>query len=525
MSPVIAVVSPNGKPLTPTTRAGRVRHLLKSGRARIISYDPFGIQLQYDTPEVVSAPLTLGADPGFAHFSVAIAQPDLRNPQKARILLAHEILLRTDIRAQLTTRATARRARRRRHTRYRQPRFDNRVQSFCAACGVNHPPTVWKVVSRKHGRGFKRVSNGRAALCRACRLAGRTPPKGLHPEPLVLNPTLANKVDTALRRIAHLCQIFPIGTIRLELAAFDTQKMANPDIQNWAYQHGTLAGYEIKEYLLRRDHHRCVYCHERSGDPILEIEHVIPKTQGGSDSVRNLVIACHTCNHEKGPRDAAAFGFPGIQRMANRFRAFRYSALTQSFKWALWRGLQNLNVPIEATFGYATKYWRRQHRLPKVQVVDAMVIAAGDKSFSLPDSMTIERRIKARRPFHHWSHENQKGHATVKTRARRMINGFALYDQVRVTAGPHQNTVGYITGLRTSGTFEISHLEGDRIGDVVSTRLQRITPMFRNHWVEIRPILQAILKEIRPAPTVQALLDQTIDPARLLPQHRSAANA
>ena len=508
MASVIGVVSATGKPLTPTTRAGRVRHLLKSGQARIISHQPFAIQLIYETPEIVAAPLTLGGDPGSHYFPLAIAQPDLRHPTTTRIVYAHEILLRTNISSQLKKRAEARGSRRHRHTRYRPPRFHNRVRSLCSACGVNHPPKVWSQVKRPHGHSKKAQANGRAALCRVCHHA-ISQPRGQHATEIVLNPTLQNNVDTLLRTIRALCTIFPIRTIRMELTAFDTQKMANPTIQAAEYSHGTLAGYEIKEYLLRRDHHRCVYCHGTSGDPILEIEHVISRAHSGSNRVSNLAIACRTCNHQKGPRDAADFGFPAIQRRADKFRAFRYSALTQSYKWALWRALKDLDIPLEATFGYITKYRRHQQHWPKAQVVDAMIIASGDNTFDFPESMTIERRLKARRPFHHWSHENTPGQSVVKTLARRMIQGFALFDQVRVLRGTHQGTVAYVTSVRTSGSFQLSTLEGTILGNKPATHLQRIHPIQHNRWIEVRPMLQALLKEFRPVPSVTDLMAST----------------
>ena len=72
----------------------------------------------------------------------------------------------------------------------------------------------------------------------------------------------------------------PITRIRVELTAFDTQKMAKPDIQGMEYQQGTLFGYEVKEYLLRKHGHKCVYCKGKCKDPFLEIEHVIPKSRG-----------------------------------------------------------------------------------------------------------------------------------------------------------------------------------------------------------------------------------------------------
>jgi len=42
----------------------------------------------------------------------------------------------------------------------------------------------------------------------------------------------------------------PLSEISLELVKFDTQAMQHPEISGEEYQQGTLAGYEIREYLL-----------------------------------------------------------------------------------------------------------------------------------------------------------------------------------------------------------------------------------------------------------------------------------
>ena len=63
------------------------------------------------------------------------------------------------------------------------------------------------------------------------------------------------------------------------------------------YQQGELQGYEIREYLLEKFHRKCVYC-GKTGVP-LEIEHITPKSRGGSDRVDNLAISCHNCNQKK----------------------------------------------------------------------------------------------------------------------------------------------------------------------------------------------------------------------------------
>jgi len=314
--------------LAATRRSGRVRHLLKEGKARIFCYEPFTIQLTYENTEFVPVEMTLGIDPGSSDTPVAVEvhEPDA---EMCSIVYAKEILLRTDISAQLKRRSDARGNRRNRTTRYRKCRFQNRVKSVCSVCGKNHTPKSWKKEKRKNSKGHKNVSNGRAAVCRKCQHE-RPSEKGNHDTDKILNPTLQNKVDTIVAEVKKLVEIMPVTKIRVELTAFDTQKMAKPEIQGMEYQQGTLFGYEVKEYLLHKYGHNCVYCKGKSKDLVLEIEHVIPKSRGGTDKISNLVISCETCNREKGSRTAEEYGFPNIQKEAAKFRAFRYSALTQA---------------------------------------------------------------------------------------------------------------------------------------------------------------------------------------------------
>ena len=52
--------------------------------------------------------------------------------------------------------------------------------------------------------------------------------------------------------------------------------------------------------LYRRDDHRCQYCGQRKAGDALSIDHVIPRSKGGSTSWENCVLACVKCNIRKG---------------------------------------------------------------------------------------------------------------------------------------------------------------------------------------------------------------------------------
>jgi len=62
-----------------------------------------------------------------------------------------------------------------------------------------------------------------------------------------------------------------------------------------------------RESVRRRAGDRCEYCQVRQDDePFFrfQIEHIVAKQHGGSDSVENLALACPRCNLHKGPNVA-----------------------------------------------------------------------------------------------------------------------------------------------------------------------------------------------------------------------------
>ena len=54
----------------------------------------------------------------------------------------------------------------------------------------------------------------------------------------------------------------------------------------------------LKINLILRDGQKCAYCYKE--DVELEIEHLIPRSKGGSNKMKNLVLSCRECNVLKG---------------------------------------------------------------------------------------------------------------------------------------------------------------------------------------------------------------------------------
>jgi 5-methylcytosine-specific restriction endonuclease McrA len=54
--------------------------------------------------------------------------------------------------------------------------------------------------------------------------------------------------------------------------------------------------------LFKRDHWTCQYCGVQPGADELTIDHVLPRSQGGTSTWENCVLACVTCNKRKADR-------------------------------------------------------------------------------------------------------------------------------------------------------------------------------------------------------------------------------
>jgi len=329
---VVYVISKSGKPLMPTERHGKVRRLLKSGRAKVVKLTPFTIQLLYETTEYVQ-PVTLGVDPGYKNVGLS-AVTDQRE------VFAAEAWVRTDVKRLLSERRQYRRSRRNRKTRYRKPRFNNRVYS-------------------KH-KGW-------------------------------LAPSVENRIDFHIKLIRMVCSILPVSRIRIETAQFDVQKLKNPDVAGKEYQRGEQAGFwNVREYVLWRDNHTCQHCKGKSKDAVLEVHHIESRQTGG-DRPGNLLTLCRTCHrrhHVEGlelPKPPAGFSA---------------SAHINIMRWKLYERVKALGIPVNIVYGYQTKGGRISQGLKKSHTNDAFVIAGGNCQFRATEQFHFRQVRKQNRKLY-----------------------------------------------------------------------------------------------------------------------------
>lgn len=234
---MVYILNEKGQPLMPTNRHGKVRHLLKEGKAKVIKRCPFTIQLLYSSTNYMQS-ITLGVDAGSKHIGLSATT-------ETKELYASNIELRNDIVKLLSVRRQNRKTRRNRKTRYRKARFDNRIST------------------KKQGW---------------------------------LAPSIRQKIETHLKVVDNIHKILPITKIIVETASFDIQKIKNPSIQGKEYQQGEqLDFWNVREYVMFRDNHTCQCCKGNSKDKILNVHHIESRQIGGN-TPNNLITLCETCH-------------------------------------------------------------------------------------------------------------------------------------------------------------------------------------------------------------------------------------
>lgn len=389
----------DGRPLMPTTRHGKVRRLLKANKATVVNLCPFTIQLTYKSTDH-KQPVTLGIDAGAKHigFSATTEKEEL---------FACETILRTDIVDLLSTRSQNRRTRRSR-LRYRKPKFNNRV------------------FSKKKGW---------------------------------VAPSVKQRIDSHLNEVNEIHKILPITKIVIEAAQFDTHKMKNPNISGIDYQNGEQLGFwNVREYVLFRDGHKCSYCKGKSKDLILNIHHIESRKTGG-DSPSNLITLCETCHKE--------YHKGNIDLKVRRGKSLCGAAIMGIMKWRLYDELKSRYSNVSMTFGYITKYNRIKYGIEKSHTSDAFVIS---KNFN---AKRIEYQYLKRlvRRHNRQIHKMKilKGGKKKNNQAPFEVFGFRLFDKVL-----YNNEINFIYGRRKSGNFNIRDFNGENPKDVSYKKLKLI---------------------------------------------------
>ncbi|MCW2917748.1 MAG: endonuclease domain protein [Actinomycetia bacterium] len=311
-----------------------------------------------------------------------------------------------------------------------------------------------KLASRAALRRGRRSRNLRH---RAPRFLNRTKPKGW------LAPSLRHRVDTTLSWVSRLTRWAPVSAVHLERVCFDTHLMsAGRALSGVEYQQGTLAGYEVREYLLAKWDRTCAYC-GATGIP-LNIDHIQPRSRGGSDRISNLALACIPCNQEKDATPVQEFlkDQPALlQRILARAKApLRDAAAVNATRWALWRALEQTGLPVHTASGGRTKWNRSRTGSPKSHTLDALHVGVLDTVTVRPATMLV---VKATgRGTYCRTRTDRYGFPRLRLPRTKTVRGFRTGDLVQAVV-PTGKKAGVHTGrvaVRSTGSFNITTAAG-----------------------------------------------------------------
>jgi len=405
----VFVLDKRKQPLMPCSEK-RARLLLGRGRAVVVRVYPFTIRLKDRTGGDMQ-PVRIKIDPGSKTTGIALVREiDTLDPETGEVTRAVHVLWMGELAhrgRQISKSLEQRRAtrrRRRNQLRYRAPRFLN-----------------------------------------------RTRPKGW------LAPSLQHRVDTTISWVGRLRRLAPITELAQELVRFDMQAMQNPEIAGVEYQQGTLSGYEAREYLLEKWHRTCVYCGVK--DVPLQIEHIQPKSRGGSNRISNLALACEPCNRKKGAQLVEVFlkGKPDLlKRLQAQAKApLRDAAAVNATRWALYQTLKQTGLPVSTGSGGLTKFNRQRLGIPKTHALDAACVGQVD---ALHGGHCPTLAIKATgRGSYKRTSLTKHGFPRGYLMRQKQVKGFQTGDMVRAIV-PKGTKMGVWSGrvaVRKTGSFNI----------------------------------------------------------------------
>jgi len=397
----VFVIDTDRKPLSPCSSA-RARLLLKNGEAAVWRTFPFTIILKKAMPDAIVKPLSCKIDPGSKTTGMALVDID------GVVVSAANLTHRGQaIKADIESRKAIRRSRRNRHARYRPPRSKCRIRN-----GINKQK---------------------------------------------LPPSLQHRVITTLTWVNRFRKICNIEELSIERVKFDMQLMRSPEIAGVEYQRGTLLGFTIREYLLEKHHRTCIYCGAK--DTPLQVEHIIPRAKGGTNSVTNLTLACEPCNIKKGAKDLKDFvkDPKKLAKIKAQVRApLKDAAAVNATRNAIFVALLNTGLPVETGTGAQTKMNRTLQNLPKEHWVDAACVGDSGKNISIPEGTKPLLITAMGRGNRQMCRTDKYGFPTGSPKGSKSVNGVSTGDYAKIVQKKGKyigSYFGRIASINTTTSF------------------------------------------------------------------------
>ena len=397
---MVFVLNRSKKPLNMITNA-EARILLRKKLAVIHKVYPFTIRLRDNSCGSNDKTYTVKIDPGSKHTGIAIADNN-------SVVMLAEIEHRGHIiKKNLDDRRAIRKSRRQRKTRYRPARFLN-----------------------------------------------RTKPKGW------LAPSVKSRANNVINFIKKYKKLININKVMIENVNFDTAQMSSDTkLYGVAYQQGALYQQKLRSFIFSRSGGKCVYC----GAPAQEIDHVIPRAKGGTNSAYNLVASCRACNQMKSNLSLKEFGKIMNKDFShlNPKRLPKDASIVQLARNYMVREITKLVSNTTTHDAWLTKYNRNELGLPKEHYYDALSVGEIPAKFNFLTDKVFQVSAKGR-GLRQMCHVDKFGFPRTSAKASKSVEGFQTGDMVKAIVpkglkkGEHLGRVA----VRSSGSFDIKTKNG-----------------------------------------------------------------
>ena len=377
--------------------AAYARILLFTKQAVIHKRFPFTIRLRNDNAVLKDRSYTVKLDPGSRTTGVAIT-----DDQDSVVMLAELEHRGHIIKKNLDSRRAIRRSRRQRKTRYREVRFLNRAR-----------------------------------------------PKGW------LAPSVKSRADNVINFIKKYNKLINIDRVMIENVSFDTAQMSSDSyLIGTDYQQGNLYNKNLRKFIFSKTKGRCSYCEEKA----TEIDHIVPRAKGGTNSTYNLTPACRSCNEKKSNLSLKEFG-----KLMNKDysklepkKLPKDAAIVQSARNYMVKEISKL-VPDTTTHeSWITKYNRDQLGLTKQHYYDALSVGEIPTKFNFLTDKILQISAKGR-GSRQMCRMDSYGFPRTSAKSSKTVKGFQTGDIVKavVPTGSKQGEYLGRVAVRSRGFFDI----------------------------------------------------------------------
>ena len=393
---MVFVLDKSKKPLDMISNA-EARILIRKKLAVIHKIYPFTIRLRDNSCVGKDKTYTVKVDPGSRTTGIAITD------DKGSVVMLAELEHRGSVvKKKLDSRRVVRHHRRQRKTRYREARFLN-----------------------------------------------RTRPKGW------LAPSVKSRADNVINFIKKYKKFLNITKVEIERVSFNVSQMSSETkLYGVDYQQGPLYQKKLRDFIFSRSNGKCSYC----GAKATEIDHIIPRSNGGSNSTYNLIASCRACNKKKSNLSLKEFGklvgkdFSKIEPKALP----KDAAIVQSARNYMVREISKFVADTTTHDAWLTKYNRNELGLSKEHYYDALSVGnIQDYKFLTDKILQISAKGRGSRQM---CSVNRYGFPRTSAKASKSVKGFQTGDIVKAIVPKGLKREGEYLGrviVRSNGGFNI----------------------------------------------------------------------